>query len=97
MGQQSILHAVKARSQPISKRSLNVPINASIEEEPNEEHDATKPLSQTLTDLQFSDSAHDNNADKGVFIHVLIYRTFFEIHFFLFLFSLQKNVTKERK
>lgn len=66
MGQQSILHAVKARSHPISKRSLNVPTNASIEEEPNEEHDATKPLSQTLTDLQFSDSTHDHNADKGL-------------------------------
>ncbi|XP_055313254.1 E3 ubiquitin-protein ligase parkin [Sitodiplosis mosellana] len=64
LGQQSILHAVKARSQPISKRSLNVPTNSSIEEEPNEEHDATKPLSQTLTDLQFSDVTHDNRTDK---------------------------------
>lgn len=65
LGQQSILHAVKARIQPVSKRSLNVPANASIEEDPNEEHDATKPLSQTLTALQFSDSARDTIADKG--------------------------------
>lgn len=68
MGQQSVLHAVKARTKPNSKRSLNVPLtNSSIEEEPNEEHEATKPLSQTLTDLQFSDSTtHENNVvDKG--------------------------------
>lgn len=60
------MHAVKTRSQPISKRSLNVPTTASIEEDPNEEPDSTKPLAQTLTDLQFSDSARDNVVgDKG--------------------------------
>lgn len=66
MGQQSVLHAVKTRSQPISKRSLNIPTNSSIAEEPNDEHDASRPLAQTLTALQFSDSATDRNAEKGM-------------------------------
>lgn len=65
MGQQSVLHAVKARSKPISKRSLNVPTSSLIEEDPNEEHDASRPLAQTLTDLQFSDSPGDKTTEKG--------------------------------
>lgn len=67
MGQQSILHAVRARSQPTSKRSLNVSPNSLIAEE-NEEIDGTsKPLAKTLSNLVFSDSASqdDGGAGKG--------------------------------
>lgn len=64
MGQQSVLHAVKSR--PISKRSLNVPTNASIAEDPNEDHDVPRALAQTLTDLQFSNSAGNKNTENGM-------------------------------
>lgn len=63
MGQQSILHAVRARNQPISKRSLNAPTDISILEEQNEEY--SKTLSQTLTGLQFSDTTTEYNTDTG--------------------------------
>lgn len=62
LGQQSVLHAVKSR--PISKRSLNVPTNSSIAEDPNEDHDVPRPLAQTLTDLQFPDSVGDKNTEN---------------------------------
>lgn len=71
MGQQSILHAVKTRSLPVSKRSLNVPSNSSIAEE-NEESDISKPLAKQLSDLEFADSSssHAHNIDKGRFYRI---------------------------
>lgn len=50
LGQRSILHAVKARRALLTKESLNA--TNSILEESAEEHEPSKPLSQTMTDLQ---------------------------------------------
>lgn len=68
MGQQSILHAVKARSMPPAKRTLNIPqTNASIAEE-NEENDGSKSLATQLSNLEFTDSTViDHSKDKGIF------------------------------
>lgn len=87
MGQQSILHAVKTRSQPISKRSLNLPSSASIAEE-NEENDIPKPLAKALSDLKFTESSSNNpNTNKGKpsFNQTAIY-TYIIIPLFLLLF-----------
>lgn len=66
MGQQSILHAVRARLQPASKCSLNITPNPLIAEE-NEEIDSTsRPLAKTLSNLVFSEStSQENDVDEG--------------------------------
>lgn len=69
LGQQSVLHAVKARTRPITKRSLNVSMNPSIQEDSNEsfeEHGASKPLSQTLTELRLDNT--EKLIDNGMFL-----------------------------
>lgn len=68
LGQQSILHAVKARSRPTVKRPPNLEANPSIEEDNNElseEHGASKPLSQTLNELRLDNV--DKILDNGTF------------------------------
>lgn len=75
MGQQSVLHAVKSR--PISKRSLNVPTNSSIAEDPNEDHDVPRALAQTLTDLQFSNSVGDKNTENGINMFILTFSSLY--------------------
>lgn len=67
LGQQSILHAVRARLQPISKSSLNISPNSCIAEENEEIESTSKPLAKTLSNLVFSDSAtqNDRTVDAG--------------------------------
>lgn len=64
------MHAVKARSKPISKRLLNVneEQNPSIIEDDYEfldEHEPSKPLAQTMTDLQLNNTERENLAENG--------------------------------
>lgn len=54
---------MKARTKVISKRSLNVNASSVIEEA--EEHEPSKPLSQTLTDLQLEDVDRENMSENG--------------------------------
>lgn len=62
MGQQSILHAVRARLKPKSKSSLNISPNSWIAEESEEIDNISKPLAKTLSNLVFSDStSQDEN------------------------------------
>lgn len=63
MGQQSILHAVKARNKPMTKNALN---SLPITEESQEEHEPSKPLSQTLTDLQLETTEREKMPEEGM-------------------------------
>lgn len=67
LGQQSILHAVRTRLQPMSKSSLNISPHSWIAEENEEIDNTTKPLAKTLSNLVFSDSTSENDckADTG--------------------------------
>lgn len=69
MGQQSVLHAVKARANTKILLDVNT---SSIIEEAIEEHDPSKPLSQTMKDLQLEKSEHENPTKNGNSINFLI-------------------------
>lgn len=60
LGQKSILHAVKTRTRMPSVNQMNVSI---IEEE---EQEPTKPLSQTLIDLQLESQERENISEDGM-------------------------------
>lgn len=61
LGQQSILHAVKARTRLPSTSKMRT----SIIEEALEEQEPAKPLSQTLVDLQLDPQERINISENG--------------------------------
>lgn len=63
LGQNSILHAVKARPNVLTKKTLNA--TTSIQEE-HEEHEPSKPLSQTMTDLQLGTREREQITESGM-------------------------------
>lgn len=65
LGQKSILHAVKARRNVPTKEKLNATNSHSILEESTEEHEPSKPLSQTMTDLQLGTREREQITENG--------------------------------
>lgn len=63
LGQKSILHAVKSRRGVLTKETLNA--TNSILEESAEEHEPSKPLSQTMTDLQLGTRERKQITENG--------------------------------
>lgn len=65
MGQQSILHAVKVHRSSKTERNFNkkTSLDAPVEEDPATDDIATKPLSQTLVDLQLEAGERENIAE----------------------------------
>lgn len=65
MGQQSILHAVKVRrkSSPANNNFNKTSLDAPVEEEIATDDIASKPLSQTLVDLQLEAGERQNIAE----------------------------------